>query len=305
MNNDDIQARLVRINAIIPFQKILGRKAEEKDSIAKYYKLNRLAYRFINSKQGFVHMGISRDGKFKDTDFLEHANLISECIEKSDAKSILELAAGKAATTKYLATKNPSIAFTGLDLPNGQLDTSSSRNKNLNLVEGDYHNLSQFSDKSFDIVYIIEALCHARSKAAVIKEVERVLKPGGMFVVFDGYASKARNLMTETEALVSDLTYNSMMVTKDGHLYEDFRNDLVSSSLDIVKEEDLSRFVLPTMERFEEKAIKYFERPLFAKFLNVLLPIEVTGNAVAAYLMPLSVKAGLHQYWVTIAQKRF
>lgn len=305
MKNDLIAQRLSEINAVIPFSKILGRHASDADNIAKYYKLNRIAYSLINSKQGFVHMGISRDGIFKETDFLEHANLISTFINETDAKHVLELAAGKAAITKYLAKKYPSVEFTGLDLPHGQLDVSSSKSSNLKLVEGNYHDLSRFDDKSFDVVYIIEALCHSGDKKIVMQEVSRVLKSGGIFIIFDGYASKNRSSMTERERLVSDLTFGSIMVTNKDHSYIDLLNNLQSSGFKVLKDENLSKYVLPTMERFEKKAMKYFQKPIYSKVLNALLPNEVTGNAVAAYLMPLSVKAGLHEYWVTVSEKKF
>lgn len=305
MRNDLMNHRLKEINAVIPFSKILDRESNDTNNIARYYRLNKLAYKLINSKQGFVHMGISRDGIFKDDDFLEHANLISKYLDLIHGHNVIELAAGKAATTKHLAKKYPSVNFTGLDLPNGQLDVSSSKSLNLKLVLGDYHDLSQFNDKSFDVVYIIEALCHAKDKKIVIGEVNRILKAGGIFIIFDGYASKERAAMSDTEMLVSDLTYKSMMVTKDGHSYGKLRTDLDVSGFDIIEEENLSKFVLPTMRRFEKKAMKYFQKPIYSKFLNAILPIEVTGNAVAAYLMPLSVNAGLHEYWVTVSKKKF
>jgi ubiquinone/menaquinone biosynthesis C-methylase UbiE len=304
MNKNVIDDRLKEIEAVIPFNLLLNRDSEEKTNIARYYRLNRLAYRLVNSKQGFVHMGISRDGVFKEGDFLEHANIISKKIEESQGTTILELAAGKAATTKYLADKYGHFDFTGLDLPLGQLDIRSTKLPNLKLVEGDYHDLSQFANESFDIVYIIEALCHARSKAEVIKEVFRVLRPKGIFIIFDGYTSKKHSDMTKKEALISDLTYTSMMVTKNGHLYSDLKKNLTTSGFRIIEEENLSRYVLPSMARLESKAAKYFKHPRAAKLANKIFPIEVTGNAVAAYLMPLSVDAGLHEYWLTIATKK-
>lgn len=304
MDKDLISQRLEQINNVISFDTLLDRQSEDKVTIAKYYRLNRLAYRLVNSKQGFVHMGISEDGTFREDDFLEHARIISKNIEFSKGSDVLELAAGKAATTKYLADQYEHINFTGFDLPNGQLNVRSSNLSNLKLVEGDYHDLSRFDAESFDVVYIIEALCHANDKTVVMKEVQRILRPDGLFIIFDGYTSKKHSEMTKTEALVSDLTYTSMTVTKNGHLYKDLQKNLRASGFDIVEEENLSRFVLPSMKRLESKAKKYFAHPRVARLANRVVPIEVTGNAVAAYLMPLSVDAGLHQYWLTIASKK-
>ncbi len=42
-----------------------------------------------------------------------------------------------------------------------------------------------FPDNSFDAVYSIEATCHAPSLAEVYSEIYRVLKPGGVFGVYE------------------------------------------------------------------------------------------------------------------------
>jgi sterol 24-C-methyltransferase len=42
-----------------------------------------------------------------------------------------------------------------------------------------------FPDASFDAVYVIEATCHAPSLAGVYREINRVLKPGGTFGVYE------------------------------------------------------------------------------------------------------------------------
>lgn len=42
-----------------------------------------------------------------------------------------------------------------------------------------------FPDNSFDAVYVIEATCHAPSLQGVYSEIFRVLKPGGVFGVYE------------------------------------------------------------------------------------------------------------------------
>lgn len=299
----EIGQRLKIIDAVIPIDSLLHRKSEDPKNISRYYRLNRLTYRLLNSKNGYVHMGISYDGIFKEDDFLEQGRIISRYIHDLGTSSVLELAAGKGATAKYLSAEHPKTAFTGLDLPDGQLDTADHTQPNLTLVEGDYHDLSQFEPHSFDIVYVIEALCHARSKPIVVEQVHRVLKPGGLFIIFDGYSTKSAATMTKNEALVSDLIYTSMMVTKHGHLYTDLRQHLRHSKLKLIKDVDLSQGVLPSMKRLESKARLYFKYPILAKLINSCVPLEITGNTVAAYLMPLSIINGTHQYRLSVAQK--
>ncbi len=304
MHQDSLEQRLQDIKKVIPHEILLSRKSDDTQNIARYFKLNKIPYWLVNSKQGFVHMGISRDGVFKNEDFLEHGRIISRYIEETKSNHVLEVGAGKAATTKYLARKFQDVTFIGLDLPNGQLNTKFSKLPNLKLVEGDYHDLSRFSNNTFDIVYVIEALCYATPKEKVVEEVRRILKPGGLFIIFDGYSSKPQIEMNGTEKLVSDLMYTSMMVTKEGHLYSDLQQKLKTKQFEIIEEENLSDYVLPSMKRLEDGAIRYFKGSVYSKLLNFALPDEITGNAVAAYLMPLSVAEGLHTYWLTVAKKK-
>ncbi|KAF7559942.1 hypothetical protein G7046_g4210 [Stylonectria norvegica] len=54
----------------------------------------------------------------------------------------------------------------------------------LDFVQGDFMNLP-FPDASFDAVYAIEATVHAPSLQGVYSEIFRVLKPGGVFGVYE------------------------------------------------------------------------------------------------------------------------
>jgi len=50
-----------------------------------------------------------------------------------------------------------------------------------------------FPDNSFDAVYVIEATCHAPSLQGVYSEIFRVLKPGGVFGVYEWLMTDAYN----------------------------------------------------------------------------------------------------------------
>ncbi|KAG0148584.1 hypothetical protein CROQUDRAFT_654666 [Cronartium quercuum f. sp. fusiforme G11] len=54
------------------------------------------------------------------------------------------------------------------------------------VVKGDFMKLAeQFGESSFDAVYAIEATCHAPSWEGVYGEIKKVLKPGGIFGVYE------------------------------------------------------------------------------------------------------------------------
>ncbi|KAL4965299.1 sterol 24-C-methyltransferase [Aspergillus stella-maris] len=54
----------------------------------------------------------------------------------------------------------------------------------LSFVKGDFMQM-QFPDNSFDAVYAIEATVHAPELVGVYREIQRVLKPGGIFGVYE------------------------------------------------------------------------------------------------------------------------
>lgn len=54
-----LNKRINDVESVFDIDALLSRKASSIDQIAKYYRLNRLAYKLVNSKEGFVHMGIS------------------------------------------------------------------------------------------------------------------------------------------------------------------------------------------------------------------------------------------------------
>lgn len=57
-----------------------------------------------------------------------------------------------------------------------------------------------FEDDSFDVVYAIESACHAYPKARFLREMMRVLKPGGIMVINDGYCR--RKPIDKREAII-------------------------------------------------------------------------------------------------------
>jgi len=50
--------------------------------------------------------------------------------------------------------------------------------------QGDFNNLP-FEDNTFDKAYAIEATCHSDDLSKVYGQVCRVLKPGGLFAVYE------------------------------------------------------------------------------------------------------------------------
>jgi len=299
----ELKTKLSNIENVLNVNNLLARDGGT-DSIRKYYKLNKLAYSIFHSKKGFVHAGLSESDSFKDEDLLAQPKIIGKYIEENNAKEVLELAMGKGANSKYLAEKYPDVNFYGLDLENGQLDINNFKNiQNLRVSYGDYHKLDSFPDEKFDIIYVIDALCHSNNKDVVAKEVYRVLKNGGLFIVIDGYSGKKTNELNEDEVLAKQLNEKGMMLSSFEYI-DNAVDKIKSAGLILVEDKDYSKNIIPSFGRLEKIASKTIFKPkILGRIVDKILPNEVTFNAVSAYLTPVLIRKGIFCYKLLIFKK--
>ena len=274
--------------------------------ISRYYKINRIAYSLFHSHHDFIHMGISRHGSFSQEDLIEPVKLVENYLKPDRDSQVLELATGRGANSAYLADRHPEIKFTGLDLPGGHIDSAINRShqlRNFHVVSGDYHDLSLFAAQSFDVVFVIEALCYSQSKKTVMQEVARILKPSGIFIIIDGYQGKPDDELNQEERLASLLAGKGMWVAKLEE-YRSVQDTLRDTGFTIIYEEDVSLLTLPTLERFEWLAdLACFRYPLVGRLLSRVLPPEFMYNAISGYLLPDIIRSGVGIYMITVAEK--
>lgn len=92
---------------------------------------------------------------------------------------LLDLGTGIGAVAARLAQRFPSATITGLDRSHAQLSVAAQRHPVARYVEGDAARMP-FADASFDHVHATWLLEHVQDPAAVVREVLRVLEPGGV-----------------------------------------------------------------------------------------------------------------------------
>ncbi len=264
----------------------------------KYYKINTKAYRWFHSKSGFMHMNISFDGKVHKDGELYQPNTVDKYITNK-TKSILELGSGQGANIYYLANKHPKIKFTGIDLKPG-IDKELS---NVKLIKGDYHFLGEISDNSQDIVYAFETLCYSLEKDKIFKEVNRVLKKNGVFIIFDGYANKNREKLSCEEKEMMYLVEKGMAV-KEFEFVNNIPNYAKNNGFKEVMLCDLSENVMPNMLRFKRIVTKCMKYGVIFKLICKILPKAFVGNAISGYLMAETTKKKLFCYMEHIYEKR-
>jgi SAM-dependent methyltransferase len=107
---------------------------------------------------------------------------------------ILDMGCGLAATLLSIAKSHPDADLHGITLVPWQLEhgralnQSSASTARMQISLGDYERTG-FRASSFDAVYALESSCyaHGANKSAFLQEAHRILRPGGRFVVADGF----------------------------------------------------------------------------------------------------------------------
>lgn len=132
--------------------------------------------------------------------------------ERLRSLKICDLGSGGGGVTCYLAkqlvaaasvgSEGSTMSSIGVTLTQAAVDESQALAISEGVSEftsfkvGDYHDVSElFPDPScFDVVCLINSLCHARSVPEVLREAFRILKPDGIVIIKDFYALPLNSL---------------------------------------------------------------------------------------------------------------
>ncbi|WP_231592448.1 class I SAM-dependent methyltransferase [Methanosarcina sp. Kolksee] len=160
--------------------------------ILGFFVLLQIALRIL--KRFYVFSPPAFMGPFLDSGFRRKLQPPDKVIKRSgitEGMRILEVGCGSGAFTTF-AAKVSGIKgeVYALDIQpkmllqlKKKLSRPENRDiKNIKLVEGDVHKLP-FDDNSFDLVYTVTVLQELPDKNRALKEMKRVMKPGGILAV--------------------------------------------------------------------------------------------------------------------------
>jgi ubiquinone/menaquinone biosynthesis C-methylase UbiE len=105
---------------------------------------------------------------------------------KLEGKNVLEVGSGRGGGARHLATFFKPASYTGIDIAQNAVDLANKLNAlpNLKFIQGSAENIP-LADKSIDVVINVES-CHGYGSVDnFLKEVKRVLKPGGHLLMVD------------------------------------------------------------------------------------------------------------------------
>lgn len=134
------------------------------------------------SKKFFNRVYNKNHGNSEDLD-----NYILENFSIDGGSSILDLGCGDGRFLSKIRTKSSTSSLMGIDISENMIDTANNRKiNNCNFYVGDSESLTA-EDCSIDIVFCLNSFHHYPNPELVVKEVKRVLKPGGKMIIGEVY----------------------------------------------------------------------------------------------------------------------
>ncbi len=265
--------------------------------IRKYYEDSRVGYRLVHSRDGAMHMALNPDGSFDRAGYEGQSSLVADRFLPATT-DVLELACGNGYNLGLLADQHDGKRFLGLDLVESQVERANqllARHKNAHAVVGDFQEL-EFADDSSDLIFVIESLCHATDLEKALREVRRVLRPGGRFIVIDAWRTGEFDTFPQSVRDAAAYVERAMAVA-DAQQFPVWQRVAHAAGLRVTEDLDLTAQIMPNLERLARiTKTRFLSHPLRARLLKRLVPGTLLTNAVSGYLIPLTVRIGAHTY---------
>lgn len=179
----------------------------DRRTIAAYYEETWLDYRMIwlNPTNRAIHFGYWDSSTKSHSDSLVNMNrVLARNLDPKPGWLVLDAGCGVGGTAMYLA-QNHDVRVVGVTVTPSQVERAYRYARERGLTGRVSFGLQDycrtaFPDETFDAVYGLESINYAWDKRDQIAEAYRLLKPGGRFVVQDGFRT-SRTLDAEEERL--------------------------------------------------------------------------------------------------------
>ena len=238
-----------------------------KQKIVKYFEEAGLDYYYwdkaFNMHFGYFKWGINPFNRASLLQEMNNQMMARLLLNTLQEPMVLDLGCGLGAVSRHMAKKQPTAHFAGFTITpwqvqfGNQLTTDAGLKDRVQLYESDYAHLP-IADASADAAFAMESACYAKGKdkLELIQELYRVLKPGGRFVIADGFRKHSRPLPNWLNKIYrKNLDCWALTELADIQL---FVKALKSVGFKNVKVEDISWRVAPSFAHIPFVSLKFY-----------------------------------------------
>jgi cyclopropane fatty-acyl-phospholipid synthase-like methyltransferase len=272
--------------------------------VIEYYEHPESKYGYKLFTWDTKHFGYYPSGKSDISEKKAQVNMMDLCAEKLDIRPgdlILDAGCGRGTTSCHFAKKYGANII-GIDIVNFELNIARKIAERMGLSEKvkfmkqDYSKTS-FHDNYFDKIFTLETLVHSPDLGATLLELNRILKPGGRFVMFEYSFSDPKNFTEWEDRMINLINEGSAMFSLDKMYHDELPKIVERSGFKIILDEEITKNMLPSLERFDRIATYPYK---IIKFFNLQKHFINTTAGVEFYRM---VKKGLIRYRIIVSEK--
>lgn len=276
-------------------------------TVSDYYDYMLPFYRLfwhIDSESNALHYGLweKNTKNFKEA-LLNTNQFLANKVGLTKKDFVLDAGCGVGGSSFWIA-KNFGSKVTGITISKKQLIRAKNlaeKNKIKGLVDFQLMDFltTSFEDESFDVIWAIESVCHAKNKIDFFKEAYRVLKKGGRLVIADGLLTREPENPVELK-IVDDFIHG--MALPNLTTPDKCKTDLTKTGFIKIKFWDKTNAILPSSKRIYRLCGLSYPIVKILEFLKLTSPI-LTLNQIAGIVQYRAVTSGLGGYGVFYAEK--
>lgn len=229
--------------------------------------------------------------------------ILAELVGVQKGERILDAGCGVGGSSIFLA-KTYGCNVLGITLSAKQVETATKNAIQENVQENaafkvlDYASTGLDSN-SFDVVWAIESVCHAKDKSLFIKEAARLLKPGGRLIVADGFLKQSKHALADNSKMDCWLKGWGVQSLETAGNFEYF---LRAEKFEGIRFQDITSHVAPSSRLLYWVSLPAIPLSKMGEWLGLRHPSQ-TANLFSARCQYQTLKKGLWQYGIFYAKK--
>lgn len=278
------------------------------DFVINYYNECDFDYNWVwgTDKNHFIHYG------FYDSENSTHEKALNNMARQLflfgkilPNQKVLDAGCGTGGNAVFLA-KEYGSQITAVNINQKHLNKTlefAKKNKvdsKITCVLADFANTG-LPDSSYDMIFALESSCYAVNKSLLFQEVFRLLKPGGKFLIADGFLKDpAKNLEQKLwiDSWLEGWAVPNLLTV------EEYSKKMMEVGFNTIKSRDITEKILPSSLRLNRAYFWLYPIAMIFSWLGVRRDVHIK-NMKAARAQYLALKNNLWSYNFLSAEKSF